>query len=159
MQEVAADIERRRKENRNWYDLEYNRDATQRADAQRMLARAREEFADRNRRAAGSAAVTGATNESLAATREANARGMADAAAQIAVAGEQQKERVQEMYRNRDDQLRGELNSIKRGEADNIVKAAQGVSKLGGDMASGFDDPTQYDDDEAIRSVKRTNRM
>lgn len=83
-------VNEQKKENQNWYDRRYNEDSTQRADAQAMLTQTAEAIKQRNQASAGSAAVMGGTEESVAATKAANAQAMADATSKIVVAGEQQ---------------------------------------------------------------------
>ena len=67
MKKVKRNIEGQMKENQNWYDRRYNEDATQRADAQRILTMTNENIRQRNQAAAGSAAVMGSSEESIAA--------------------------------------------------------------------------------------------
>lgn len=62
-------VEAQRQKNQDWYDQRYNEDATQRADAQRILTMTEESIKNRNRQAAGSAAVMGGTDESVAAAK------------------------------------------------------------------------------------------
>ena len=84
---------------------------------------------NRNRAAAGTQAVMGGTEESVAAAKAANNRALADAAAQIAVAGEQRKDAIEQQYLQRDAQLQEQLNNMEAGRANAIAGAVQGVSK------------------------------
>ena len=113
-----------KRENQNWYDRRYNEDATQRADAQRILTMTAENFKRRNRAAAGTAAVMGGSEESVAATKEANAQALADATSQIAAAGEQRKDQIENQYFNR------------KNELDEKLRELQGQKLNGWDMAS-----------------------
>ena len=70
LKKQMAMIKEQQKANQDWYDRRYNEDATQRADAQAMLTQTAEAIKERNRQAAGSAAVMGGTEESVAATKE-----------------------------------------------------------------------------------------
>lgn len=90
LKEQIAAVEAKKRENQDWYDRRYNEDSTQRADAQAMLTQTAEAIKGRNRQAAGVAAVTGGTEESVAATKAANAQAMADATSSIVQAGEAQ---------------------------------------------------------------------
>lgn len=125
-------------ENQSWYDRRYNEDSTQRADAQRILTLMNENIKNRNKAAAGTAAVMGGTEESLAATKAANAQAMSDAASRIAVAGEARKDDIEQQYmQNKKDtreRLANQLNNLDMAKAENIAKAAQGVAEAGSSM-------------------------
>ena len=140
MKKVRNDIKAQRSENESWYNRRYNEDATQRADAQRVLSQTEEAIKNRNREAAGTSAVMGGTEESVAATKAANAQAMADAAARIAVAGEARKDAIEEDYRNRDGSLRSQLNGMEVAKANSIGQAVQGVVHAAGTLGSGIDD-------------------
>lgn len=73
MRRAKKNIEAQKQANQNWYDRRYNEDATQRADAQRILAKTEESIRNRNKQAAGAQAVMGGTDESTAAAKAANA--------------------------------------------------------------------------------------
>ena len=64
MKRAKKNVEAQRQKNQDWYDRRYNEDATQRADAQRILTQTEESIKQRNKQAAGSAAVMGGTDES-----------------------------------------------------------------------------------------------
>lgn len=136
MKKIKANLEQQRKDNQNWYDRRYNEDATQRADAQRILTQTEKAFRNRNRQAQGTAAVMGGTEESVAATKEANAQAMADAASQIDVAGEARKDNIEQQYMSTDRNIQSQLNDLERQKAQNVQQAANGVasaaSNIGG---------------------------
>lgn len=48
---MKKNVEAQRKSNQDWYDRRYNEDATQRADAQRLLTMAEESIKKRNQQA------------------------------------------------------------------------------------------------------------
>ena len=88
MKKVKKNLEGQMKDNQDWYDRRYNEDATQRADAQRILTITNDNIRQRNKAAAGAQAVMGGTEESVAAAKAMNNQALADATSQIAVAGE-----------------------------------------------------------------------
>ena len=135
MRRVRKNLEAQKQDNQNWYDRRYNEDATQRADAQRILTMTEESIKNRNRQAAGAQAVMGGTDESLAATKEANAKALADAASQIAVNGENRKDQIEQTYRQRDAQIDETLYNVDINKAQAIGQAAQGVMKVGSGIA------------------------
>lgn len=132
---AKENVEAQQRENRDWYDRRYNEDATQRADAQRILTLTEDNIRRRNRAAAGAQAVAGGTEESVAAAKAANNQALADAAAQIAVAGEQRKGAIEGQYRQSDAALRQQLNNIETGRANAIASAVQGL----GNATAGMD--------------------
>lgn len=137
MKKAKQNVEAQKLRNEDWYDRLYNEDATQRADAQRILTLTEENIKRRNRRAAGTQAVTGGTNESAAAAKAANNQAAADAAAQIAVNGAQRKDQIEQQYLERDAALDNQLNNIEAGRAKAISGAVQGVLGAAGGMDYG----------------------
>ena len=136
MKKAKKMIQQEVKKNQDWYDRRYNEDATQRADAQRILTLTEENIKNRNRQAAGTQAVMGGTEESTAAAKAANNEALADATAQIAVNGEQRKDQIEQQYRQRDADLQGQLQQmeVKRGQA--IADAAQAAGQSFQQMGS-----------------------
>lgn len=124
--------------NKNWYDRRYNEDATQRADAQRILSMTEESIKKRNRQAAGVAAVMGSGTEAAAAEKAVNNQVLADAASQIAANGEARKEQIEQMYQQRDSQIDDALNNLEMNKAQAVGAAVQGVAQAGASIASAF---------------------
>lgn len=140
IKKVKANLEQQRKDNQNWFDRKYNEDATQRADAQRILTRTEEAYRNRNRQAQGTAAVMGGTEESVAATKAANAQALADATSQIAVNAEARKDSIEQQYRTTDSQLQGQLNNMEQQKAAAIAEAAKGVASAATSAGGAYDE-------------------
>ncbi len=138
MKNVKNSIKEQRRENEDWYNRRYNEDATQLADAQAMISKTEEGIKARNKEAAGAQAVMGGTEESVAATKAANAQAMADATAQIAVAGARRKDGIERQAQAKDDALQSELNDLERQKAGQIAQATQGVVQTGAKIAELF---------------------
>jgi hypothetical protein len=136
MKKVKSNLESEQQENQNWYDRRYNEDATQRADAQRILTQTEESIKNRNRQAAGAQAVMGGTEESVAATKAANNQALADATSQIAVAAEQRKDNIENQYLNTKSDLQNKLNNLEINKANAISQAVSGVSNAAGGFSS-----------------------
>ena len=122
----------RQHDNQAWYDRRYNEDATQRADAQRLLTRTEEALKRRNRAAAGRAAVMGGTDESVAAEKEASSQALADATSQIAAASEQRKDAIEQQFLAKKDQLdeaKAALQAQKQNGLDILGGAIGGAAK------------------------------
>ena len=134
MNKMKSNIEAQRKSNQDWYDRRYNEDATQRADAQRILTKTEESIKNRNRQAAGVQAVMGGTDESTAAAKAANNQALADTMSQIAVNADARKDQIEQTYRAKDDEYVNQLNQIELGKAKAIAGAVQGVASAASSM-------------------------
>ena len=138
MRRVKKNLQAQKEANQNWYDRRYNEDATQRADAQRILTLTEESIRNRNRQAAGAQAVMGGTDESTAAAKAANAHALADATSQIAAGAENRKDQIEQTYQQRDSQINEALNNLEINKAQAIIQAVQGVAKAGAGIAGAF---------------------
>ena len=136
MKNVKKNLENQQRENRDWYDRNYNEDATQRADAQRVLAMTEQSIRERNRQAAGAAAVMGGSDESVAATKAANAQAMADAASQIAVAGGRRKDSIEQQFLERKAAINDKLAASVASESNQAGMISQAVSGVASSAAN-----------------------
>ena len=137
MKRVKENVERQMRENQDWYDRRYNEDATQRADAQRILTMTEDSIKRRNKAAAGRAAVVGGTDESVAAEKAANAQAISDATSQIAANADARKDAIENQFMNRKEDLNNQLNQIEQSKAQAISQAVQGVTGAAGQMNFG----------------------
>lgn len=138
MKKVKKNLQQQKQANQDWYDRRYNEDATQRADAQRILTKTEESIRNRNRQAAGAQAVMGGTEESVAAAKAANNQALADATSQIAVNAEARKDQIEQTYQQRDAQIDDALNNLEINKAQAISSAVQGVAQAGAGIAGAF---------------------
>ena len=133
-------LEKEKAENENWYNRRYNEDATQRADAQQLLRRTRETIMRNNQAAAGTQAVTGGTDESVAAVKEQNAKALADAVGQISASAEARKENIDTQYNNNKRSINAQLAGVEAERAQNIANttsnAANAVGQAGSAISS-----------------------
>lgn len=138
MKKAKRNIENQMRENQNWYDRRYNEDATQRADAQRVLTMTNDNIRQRNQAAAGTQAVMGGTEESVAAAKAANNQALADATSQIAVNGERRKDQIESQYMSTKAELNEMLNALEQAKAGAVSQAVQGVAQAGANIAGLF---------------------
>lgn len=131
-------VEEQRRKNQDWYDRRYNEDATQRADAQRILTMTEESIKNRNQQAAGAAAVMGGTDESVAAAKAANNQALADATSQIAAQADARKDNIEATYMQNDNAFAQQLQQIELGKAQAVSQAVQGVADAGSSIAGMF---------------------
>jgi hypothetical protein len=120
---AKANIESAKQQNQAWYERRYNEDATQRADAQRVLTMTADNIRKRNKQAAAAQAVTGGTDESVAATREANNQALASAASGIAANAQASKDNVEQRYQATNSDLNNQLTNIEMNRANQITTA------------------------------------
>lgn len=131
-------IEQQKQKNQNWFDQRYNEDATQRADAQALLARTEENIKNRNLAAAGSQAVMGGTDESVAAQKAANNAALAQTASAINEKADARKDQIEQQYRAKDDELQEKLNNLQLQKAQQTAAAVQGLSGAASDISGAF---------------------
>lgn len=136
MKKIKKNLQSQMQENQDWYDRRYNEDATQRADAQRILTMTNENIKQRNQQAAGAQAVMGGTEESVAAAKAANNQALADATSQIAVNGERRKDQIESQYMQTKADLNDKLNNLEQARAQSTAQAVQGVAQAGSNMVS-----------------------
>lgn len=138
MKKVKKNLQAQQQANKDWYERRYNEDATQRADAQRILTKTEEAIRNRNRQTAGAQAVMGGTEESVAAAKAANNQALADATSQIAVNADARKDQIEQTYQQRDARLNADLNNLEYNKAQAISSGVQGVAQAAGGMAGAF---------------------
>lgn len=131
-------LSQQKKDNEDWYNRRYNEDPTQRASAQRMITQVNESIKNRNQQAAGTQAVMGGTDESLAATKEANNLALADTMSQIAASGDARKDAIEQQYMANKDAITQQQLGVIQNKAQGIAGAVQGTSDAGGGIASMF---------------------
>lgn len=139
MKKVKKNLQAQQRENQDWYNRRYNEDATQRADAQRILAMTEESIRNRNRQAAAAQAVMGGTDESVASAKAANNQALAEAASRIAAQGANRQDQIEQQYQQRDAQLNDSLNNMEINRAQAISQAVQGVGQAAGGFADAFE--------------------
>lgn len=139
MKRARRKLEEQERENTNWYNRKYNEDATQRAGAQRMLTRLEDGIRQRNRQATGAQAVTGGTDEGVAAAKEANNAAIADATSQITAAGEARKDGIEAQYMERKGEIDSQMSALEGQKAQNIAHAVGGVASAAGGLGEAAD--------------------
>lgn len=127
MKDVENNIRQQQVQNQAWYDKNYNENPLMRSGAQALLQRTDEAIKRRNRQAAGTAAVMGGTDESVAAAKEAGAREEAEVTRQILAADDARKDRIENQYMQTKATLDAQMNDLRKQKADAISGAIQGV--------------------------------
>lgn len=133
-----AELDKKAQINQAWYDRKYNEDATQTADAQRLLTRIEDRLRRRNKSLEAQQAVTGATEEALAAQREQNNEVYANVASGIAANAEAQKGAIEQQHLNTQQGISDQRANIEQQRASSIAQATSGVLSAAGGIASAF---------------------
>lgn len=138
MKKVEKNIQEQQQQNQDWYDRRYNEDPTQRADAQRLLTMTENSIRERNKQAAGAAAVMGGTEESVAAAKAANNQALVDATSQIAASADARKDAIEQQFMETRAGLYDQQNNLTMKKAGAVGQAVQGVADAAGSIASAF---------------------
>lgn len=130
IEQRKAAINRRMRDNENWYNRRYNEDVTQRADAQRLLAQMEESIRRRNKAAEGRKIVMGGTDESVALEKEVNSAAYGDALSQMLAYNERRKDAIEQQYLNKKEgyeDMKDGLDSQRASGLDILGGAAGGA--------------------------------
>ena len=162
---AEAKERQRQAENQAWYDRRYNEDPLQRSSAQQLLTKTADTIRQRNRAAAGRAAVTGGTEESVAATKAANAKAIADTASALAANDDARKDKIEDRYLNEkyasQDRLAKSQEQYELNRANNIAQAIKGVGTAAGSIIGATTDvagktATAASDNTTIDAAQQT---
>lgn len=137
-QKVEKNLEQQQQQNQDWYDRRYNEDATQRADAQRLLTMTENSIRERNKQLAATAAVMGGTEESVAAAKAANNQALVDATANITASADARKDNIENQFMATRANLYGQQNNMTMKKAEATGQAVQGIADAAGSIASAF---------------------
>lgn len=132
----ARILDNAQKRSQNWYDKEYNSDFLQRSDAQSALNKTRNILDERYKNAQGAAAVSGATDESLALQKQAANQTLADVTSNIAERADAYKENVRANYENQQNAIDQERMGVNNQKAQATVQMASGLAGAASGLGS-----------------------
>ena len=132
--------EARDKELAYWNKLAYS-DPLQNSENQAALRQARELLQANNQRTAATAAVTGATDESVALQKAAANESLEDITADIAAGSTQFKTNAMQNYLNANKNYTDAINSTRIKKAESEAQAMQGLINAGTSLATSFIKP------------------
>ena len=122
-------IQQQRDDNKRWYDTKMNQDYTLRTDVQNAINRQRELLDEQYKRARATNVVSGGSEESVALQKEAANKALADTTADIAAAGANYKDQVEQQYRAQDAALnQQQAQSYQQQAAQTAAAASQAVN-------------------------------
>ena len=128
--------------NAAWYNRRYNEDGTQRADAQRMFAKARAAMREGMQSARGRQIVAGGTDTAVEAARRNNSDTLAETASRIAANADARKDAVERQYRQTQQGIDTSRANLEAQRATNISQATTGVAEAAGRLGAAIDDNT-----------------
>lgn len=111
-----------------WYDKEYNANFLDRSDARATIAKTREILNERYKQAEGAAAVTGATEESVARQKAAANEVLADVTSNIAERADAYKDAVRANYENQQANFLAQKTAVNNQKAQATAQAASGLA-------------------------------
>lgn len=124
-------IERQQEDNQAWFDRRYNEDYSQTAEAQNLMNYAREQAEKQFKRAEGAAAVTGATEESIARAKQSANDMLSQTASNIAAQGTARKDSIEQQFLNT-------KSALTEQQVSNLQQKAQNISAAAGQAAGAF---------------------
>lgn len=146
MKDARKNLNRQKAENEAWYKRRYNEDVTQSADVRRLLTEMGEGIKNRNRAAAGRAAVMGLSPEAEAAERARNTSVMSDTVSRVAAQGVQRKQGIENAYLTRKQNFDNQELNMDTQRANQITQAAGqaagAFTKMGMGLAEGLEGTT-----------------
>ena len=146
-------IQKQRDENKRWYEIKMAEDYTQRADVQAAIKRQRELLDEQYRNARKSAAVTGATDESVALQQQAANDSLSKTMTDVAAQSTNYKDSVERQYRSQDAALNQQQSQQQSQHAAQTAQAASqavnaGINAVGqfaGEIGSNNAPSHEYD--------------
>lgn len=129
--EQLAALRKQREEENALYQRRINEDATQRADAQRMLTRANNAIKQRTMAAYGRKAVVGGTDASMASVQQANAEQIGNALGDITARADARKDAIEDNHQKAQSNYAQQESSInanaEAAKRNAVAQAATGV--------------------------------
>lgn len=133
-----SDLEAARDKELAYWDRLANTDPLQSSENQAALRQARELLMANNRRSAASAAVTGATDESVALQKAAANESLEDITADIASTATQQKNNAMTNYLNANKSYVDAINNVRIKKSESEAGAMQNLINAGVNLAGSF---------------------
>lgn len=138
---MQSNLNQLEQSNQNWYDRRYNEDATQRADAQRLISMTEDSIRNRNKQAAGTAAVMGGdVGLATAMAKEANNEALSDTIGNIAASADARKDAIENQYMARQASITGARNDIEEEKMRQIAEASKQAGATAAGIGSSFYD-------------------
>lgn len=141
-------------DNEGWYNKEYYGDYTQRSDTQALIKNMRDTMREQTKRTESTAAITGATPEMTNVAKENANKVISDTYSRVGAMGQQYKDKVQDRYMSRKQQLNAQemdMMNQSAGSYENLM--SNSLSGMMSGVAGALTTPT----DNAIAGLKPEN--
>lgn len=133
--EMQNNLNQLASDNQNWYDRRYNEDATQRADAQRLITMTNESIKNRNKQAEATAAMMGGdVGQAAAMAKEANNAALTDTIGNIAATADARKAAIENQYMAQNADIVGQQNAIEAAKMRQIAHATDAMTGTAGNV-------------------------
>lgn len=129
-------IEEAENESKAWYDKQYNANFLDRSDARAAINQTRELLNERYKQAEASAAVTGATEESIARQKAAANETLAQVTSNIAERADAYKDAVRANYEDQQDAIMQQKMGVNNAKAQATAQAASGLANAAQGMGN-----------------------
>lgn len=137
---AEEELNKRREENKRWYEMKMNEDYTMRPDVQNVLRKQREMLTEQYQRARATNIVAGGTDESLALQQQAANRQMGETMADVAANAATHKDAIEAQHRAEENALSQQQQQIYANQANATAQAAAQLGNAGsGLMKTGFE--------------------
>jgi hypothetical protein len=133
-------LEEAENEAKAWYDKEYNANFLDRSDARASIAKTREILNERYKQAEGAAAVTGATEESIARQKAAANQTLADVTSNIAERADAYKDAVRANYESQQADFLAKKTAVNNQKAQATAQAASGLASAAQGLGNALGD-------------------
>lgn len=133
-------LDKRENENEAWYNRRYNEVGTERATAQAALSAMRDAQKARMQRAAGAAAVSNASSESVAAEKAAGNKAIGDTVSTITAQDDARKDKIDSQYMARKSSIQDARDKVETAKTQNIATATGQLVNTAGSMIANIDD-------------------
>ena len=130
--QAQAVLEGQNRDNKSWYSAHALGDYTQRSDVQRLMAQLRDNLRERSRADASTAAVTGATAESVAASKDSANRAIGNTYGNISAMGQRYKDRITDQYQ----QMKNNYAGAAAGNASQDAASYENLMRSGLNLAA-----------------------
>lgn len=134
---MDAYLNQQEADNKSWYNANALSDYTQRADTQNLMKQLRDTLGRQNKRAAGSAVVTGATPEQQAVQKELSNKVISDTFSNIGAMGQRWKDGITDRYLARKQNITNQrmgMTAQQAASGENLMN--DGLNTIGGAFSS-----------------------
>lgn len=149
----SAALDKRERDNTNWYNREYNKVGTEAATAQRAISIMKDAQKARMARASGAAAVTGASGETVAAEKAAANKAISDTMSAIAAQDDARRERVDAQYRAERRHIEDQRDNLSTIRMQNMAAAAGQAMNTAGTIIANSDELLGKNSREATNQI------